>query len=77
MPDDDRNIVTIFDQLVICGTSNSVVDQILEMRENVGKFRTLLYAGHNWQDKNLATSFMKKLAKEVMPEVNASIGEVD
>ena len=75
--DDDLDITTIVDQLLICGTTHSMVDQIQTMREDIGEFGTLLYAGHDQQDKNLAISSMKKIAKEVMPEVNTSIGEAD
>lgn len=75
MPDDALNEETIVDQLVLRGTVNQVVDQILAFRETVGPFGTLLYAGHDWQDKTLARRSMELMATEVMPRVNAAISE--
>ncbi len=73
-PDEDLNVETIVDQLVIRGEVNSVVDQILAYREEIGDFGTLLYAGHDWADKTLAKRSMELMATEVMPRVNDAIG---
>jgi alkanesulfonate monooxygenase SsuD/methylene tetrahydromethanopterin reductase-like flavin-dependent oxidoreductase (luciferase family) len=73
--DDDLNVETIVDQLVIRGGVNSVVDQLLAFREEIGDFGTLLYAGHDWQDKQLARRSMELMATEVMPRVNDAIGK--
>ena len=62
------------DQLVIAGTVDSVVDQILAFREQVGDFGTLLYACHDWVDPALAKRSMQLMAEQVMPRVNAAIG---
>ena len=51
-----------------------MVDQILAYREEIGDFGTLLYAGHDWTDKDLARRSMVLMAEEVMPRVNAAIG---
>ena len=59
---------------MICGTVNSVVDQLLAFRETVGDFGTLLYAGHDWADVKLARRSMELMATKVMPAVNAAIG---
>ena len=75
MPDDALDVETIVDQLVIRGTVDSVVEQILEFRETVGEFGTLLYAGHDWTDKDLARRSMVLMAEEVMPRINAALGE--
>jgi alkanesulfonate monooxygenase SsuD/methylene tetrahydromethanopterin reductase-like flavin-dependent oxidoreductase (luciferase family) len=60
-------------KLVLAGTVNSVVDQILAFREYVGDFGNLLYAGHDWMDPKLAKRSMELFATEVMPRVNAAI----
>lgn len=73
-PDESLNVETIVDQLVLRGTVDQVVDQILAFREEIGDFGTLLYAGHDWQDKALATRSMELMANEVMPRVNEAIG---
>jgi alkanesulfonate monooxygenase SsuD/methylene tetrahydromethanopterin reductase-like flavin-dependent oxidoreductase (luciferase family) len=73
MADDALDLATIVDQLVIRGTVDQVVDEILAFRETVGDFGTLLYAGHDWMDKGLARRSMVLMAEEVMPRVNAVI----
>ena len=73
-PDEELNLETIVDQLVIRGEVDSVVDQILAYREEIGDFGTLLYAGHDWADKTLARRSMELMATEVMPRVNDAIG---
>jgi alkanesulfonate monooxygenase SsuD/methylene tetrahydromethanopterin reductase-like flavin-dependent oxidoreductase (luciferase family) len=60
---------------VIAGTVNSVVDQILAFREQVGDFGTLYYACHDWVDPALGRRSMELMAEEVMPRVNAAIGQ--
>ena len=47
-----------------------VADKILEFREEVGDFGTLLYAGHDWADVDLAKNSMKLMAEKVMPKIN-------
>ena len=54
---------------------NSVVDQILALREVTGDFGTLLYAGKNKEDKDLGKRSMELMAEKVMPAVNAAIGQ--
>lgn len=61
-------------RLVLAGTVNSVVDQILAFREQVGDFGNLVYACHDWLDPVLAKRSMELFANEVMPKVNAAIG---
>jgi len=71
--DDSLNVESIVDQLVIRGTVTEVVDQILMFRESIGEFGTLLYAGHDWMDQDLARKSMRLMAEEVMPRVNAAV----
>jgi alkanesulfonate monooxygenase SsuD/methylene tetrahydromethanopterin reductase-like flavin-dependent oxidoreductase (luciferase family) len=65
----------VLDSLVICGTPQRVAEQILALREQVGHFGTLVYAGHDWADRALAERSMRLMAEEVMPRVNAALGE--
>jgi len=58
---------------VIAGTVDSVVDQIIALREEVGPFGTLVYTGLDWADKKLAQRSMILMAEEVMPRVNKVI----
>ena len=74
MPDEAVTVEYLLDRLVIRGSVNSVVDQILAFRETIGDFGTLLYAGHDWVDAGLARRSMELMAEKVMPAVNAAIG---
>jgi alkanesulfonate monooxygenase SsuD/methylene tetrahydromethanopterin reductase-like flavin-dependent oxidoreductase (luciferase family) len=59
-------------KLVIAGSVNSVVDQILAFREKVGDFGTLLYPCHDWMDPALGKRSMQLMAEQVMPRINAA-----
>jgi alkanesulfonate monooxygenase SsuD/methylene tetrahydromethanopterin reductase-like flavin-dependent oxidoreductase (luciferase family) len=74
-PDSEITPEVVTNRLVIAGTVNSVVDQILSLREQVGDFGTLLYASHDWVDPALGQRSMQLMAEEVMPRVNAAIGK--
>lgn len=73
---DDREITDdyVVERLVICGTVNKVVHQILALREEVGDFGELVYAGMDWVDPALGKRSMELMATEVMPRVNKAIG---
>ena len=72
-PDEELNVPTIVEQLVIYGTPDRVTDQLLAFRNQVGDFGTLLYAGHDWMDPKLARRSMELMAEKVMPAVNKAI----
>jgi alkanesulfonate monooxygenase SsuD/methylene tetrahydromethanopterin reductase-like flavin-dependent oxidoreductase (luciferase family) len=63
----------LVDRLVLCGTVNSVVDQILALHEQAGDFGELVYAGMDWVDPALAKRSMELMATEVMPRVNRAL----
>ena len=73
---DDRELTGDYmvDRLVLSGTVNNVVDQILKLREEVGDFGELVYAGMDWVDPALAKRSMELMANEVMPRVNEATG---
>jgi alkanesulfonate monooxygenase SsuD/methylene tetrahydromethanopterin reductase-like flavin-dependent oxidoreductase (luciferase family) len=73
-PDDTITPDSVTNRLVIAGTVNNVVDQLLAFRETVGDFGTLLYACHDWVDSALGRRSMRLMAEQVMPRVNAAIG---
>jgi alkanesulfonate monooxygenase SsuD/methylene tetrahydromethanopterin reductase-like flavin-dependent oxidoreductase (luciferase family) len=76
-PDSEITPEYVTNKLVIAGTVDSVVDQILAFREQTGDFGTLLYACHDWVDPQLARRSMQLMAEEVMPRVNAAIAAAD
>nr|MBF0684402.1 LLM class flavin-dependent oxidoreductase [Pseudomonas sp.] len=78
--DEDDSQVTLdrlLDELVITGTVNEVVDQILALREQVGDFGEVVYAGMDLVDPKLGRRSMELMAHEVMPRVNAAIGRTE
>jgi len=72
-PDQEITYEFVLDRLCIYGTVNRVVDQLLALREQVGDFGELVYAGLDWVDKKLGQRSMELMATEVMPRVNAAI----
>ena len=74
VPDEAVTIDYMLEHMAIAGSVNSVVDQLLAFREQVGDFGTLLYCGHDWADPRLARRSMELMADKVMPAVNAAIG---
>ena len=70
--EEDDSAVTLerlLDELVICGTVNRVVDQLLALREQAGPFGEICYAGMDWVDARLARRSMELMATEVMPRL--------
>ena len=74
-PDASITADTMTPRLVLAGTVNSVVEQILAFREKVGPFGTLYYACHDWLDPKLGRRSMELMAEQVMPKVNAALKE--
>ena len=60
----------VLDDRVIAGTPQSVAEQIVALRREVGEFGTLLYTGHDWVEPELARRSMELMAREVLPRVN-------
>ena len=73
-PDSEITPDYITNKLVIAGTVDSVVEQVLAFRNQIGDFGTLLYACHDWVDPALGRRSMQLMAEQVMPRVNAAIG---
>src|SRR5687768_5302212 len=74
-PDEEITYEFVLDRLCIYGTVNKVVDQLLALREQVGDFGELVYAGMDWTDPKLGKRSMELMATEVMPRVNAAIAK--
>lgn len=63
------------DHFVIHGSPATVARKILEFREEVGPFGTLMLTAHDWTDKAVMRKSMELLAMDVMPMVNAALAE--
>ena len=66
----------MLNRLVIAGEPDSVVEQILALREEVGDFGEIVYAGLDWVDPALSIKSMELMAETVMPKVNAHLGSI-
>ncbi len=73
-PDDAVTVDGVIDKLVIWGSPKKVAEDLQAFREEVGDFGTLLYAGKDWLDRDLARRSMVLLAEQVLPALNAAIG---
>ena len=74
--EEDDSLLTVdrmLDDLVLCGTVNQVVDQVLALREQIGDFGELVYAGMDFVDRKLGERSMELMATQVMPKVNEAI----
>jgi len=74
-PEEEVTVDFMVDSLVMAGSVNKIVDDLLAFREEVGEFGTLVYAGHDWVDPELGKRSMELMATEVMPRVNKALGE--
>src|SRR5918911_844303 len=54
MPDDEVTLDMVCDKLIIHGSPGKVTDELLAFGDEVGDFGTLLYAGKDWRDRELA-----------------------
>ena len=72
--DDDLTVDYVLDRCVIWGTPDKVADEVMALRERVGDFGTLLYAGKDWADRNLGRRSMILLAEKVLPRIAAVAG---
>jgi alkanesulfonate monooxygenase SsuD/methylene tetrahydromethanopterin reductase-like flavin-dependent oxidoreductase (luciferase family) len=75
MPDDAVTPEYVVDKLAIYGSPESVVEQLLAFREEIGDFGTLLYAGKDWLDRDMGRRSMVLMAEKVLPKLNAAIGK--
>jgi alkanesulfonate monooxygenase SsuD/methylene tetrahydromethanopterin reductase-like flavin-dependent oxidoreductase (luciferase family) len=74
-PDEEITQDYVMDNCMIHGTVNKIVDRILALREEVGDFGEIVYAGMDWVDPALEKRSMQLMAEQVMPRVNAAIGK--
>lgn len=69
-PDHEITVDHVLNNVVIHGTPNQVAEQILAMREEIGDFGEIVYAGLDWVDPKLARRSMELMATEVLPQIN-------
>ena len=74
-PDEEITLDYVLDHCMIHGSVNKIVDRILALREEIGDFGEMVYAGMDWVDPALEKRSMTLMAEQVMPRVNAAIGK--
>ncbi len=68
-PDDEITLDKVMEKLVIHGSPARVADQLAMLRAETGEFGTLLYAGVDWKDPQLARESMRLMAEQVAPTI--------
>jgi alkanesulfonate monooxygenase SsuD/methylene tetrahydromethanopterin reductase-like flavin-dependent oxidoreductase (luciferase family) len=71
-PDSSVTFDKIVADVVVWGTPDKVIDDLLRFRDTIGDFGTLLYASHDWVDKALSVRSMELMVEKVMPALNAA-----
>ncbi|MFY0615430.1 MAG: LLM class flavin-dependent oxidoreductase [Hyphomicrobiaceae bacterium] len=69
MSDDDLSVEDLLRDLVTWGTPDKVTEELIAFRETTGDFGTMLYAGKDWTDRDLARRSMTLLAEKVRPKL--------
>ena len=72
-PEEEITLDWVLNHCVIFGSVDRVVDQMLALREEIGDFGEIVYAGMDWVDGELAKRSMRLMAEQVMPRVNAAL----
>jgi alkanesulfonate monooxygenase SsuD/methylene tetrahydromethanopterin reductase-like flavin-dependent oxidoreductase (luciferase family) len=73
-PDEEITLDYVLQHCMITGSPNRIADRILALREEIGDFGEIVYAGVDWADKALESRSMTLMAEQVLPRVNAAIG---
>jgi alkanesulfonate monooxygenase SsuD/methylene tetrahydromethanopterin reductase-like flavin-dependent oxidoreductase (luciferase family) len=70
-PDDEITLDYVMDRLVIAGEPAAVAEQLLALRDEIGEFGEIVYAGLDWVDPHLARRSMELMAEAVMPALGS------
>lgn len=74
MSDDECNLGYFMDQVVIAGDPDTVTARLLELREKIGAFGTLVLVAHDWDDRDRWIRSLDLFAEHVVPAFNRAIG---
>ena len=76
MSDDDCNLDYFLDEVIIAGDPDDVTNQLLELRERIGAFGTLVLVAHDWDDRDFWIRSLELFTREVVPRLNRAIEAV-
>ena len=75
--DSDCTLDYFMDDVIIAGDPEHVTRQLLELREQIGPFGTLVLTAHDWDDRDRWTHSLELFAREVVPAFNKAIGATE
>jgi alkanesulfonate monooxygenase SsuD/methylene tetrahydromethanopterin reductase-like flavin-dependent oxidoreductase (luciferase family) len=74
MSDADCNLDYFLNEVVIAGDPLEVTRQLLELRERLGPFGTLVLVAHDWDDRSRWIRSLELFAREVLPVLRRQTG---
>ena len=74
--DKDCNLEYFMKEVIIAGDPETVTEQLLQLREDVGPFGTLVLVAHDWDDEGAWRRSLELFATEVMPRLNKNVQSV-
>jgi alkanesulfonate monooxygenase SsuD/methylene tetrahydromethanopterin reductase-like flavin-dependent oxidoreductase (luciferase family) len=74
MPDAQCNLDYFMNEVVIAGDPDSVTTQLLQLRERIGAFGTLVLVAHDWDDRQRWLHSLELFSREVVPAFNRALG---
>ena len=77
MSDADCNLDYFMNEVVFAGDPADVTRQLLDLRERLGPFGTLVMVAHDWDDKQRWLHSLELFATEGMPALNRQAGVVE
>jgi len=71
--DSDCTLDYFMDDVIIAGDPDHVTGQLLELREQIGPFGTLVLTAHDWDDRDRWKHHLELFAREVVPTFSKAI----
>jgi len=71
--DSECTLDYFLEQVVIAGDPEHVTQQLLDLREQIGPFGTLVLTAHDWDDRERWDRSLELFAREVVPAFNKAI----
>ena len=70
MTDSECNLDYFLDEVIIAGDPAEVARRLIELRQRVGEFGTLVLEAHDWDDRQRWLHSLELFAREVVPALN-------
>ncbi|MBC7819911.1 MAG: LLM class flavin-dependent oxidoreductase, partial [Planctomycetaceae bacterium] len=71
--DTDCNLDYFLNEVIIAGDPDHVASELLQLRERIGPFGSLVLVAHDWDDRQRWLRCLELFATEVVPRFNAAI----